>query len=138
MRRKRPRLVWVIAVYQFLAAVWTTLALLLIVGGAVPLAPPQRAYFDDLGSLELWISIGLAMLNIAASAALLLLRRAAVFFTGVALMGGVFFSVQQLLMNANYRAVLRGPELLGTIIGLAISTAIFLYSRRLQTQGVLA
>lgn len=136
LSRKRPGWVWAISILFFFSAVWTLLSFYLIHTGAIPLNPRQRAYFDDLGLLSYSITILLGAANLVGAICLFLLRKAALYLFGIALIVNTMFITWQML-STNWTQAIESSGLSGAIIGWALLLAVCLYTWRLTRKGIL-
>jgi hypothetical protein len=133
---KRPALVWVISIFYFLSAGWTTLSLALVLSGGIPLTSAQQQYFSSLTAFDHASTLVVGISNLAGAVLLLLLRRPAYRFFAGAFALGLLLTLRQVLAG-NWLGAIGGAGLIGAAIGLAISVAVILYARGLVKQGVL-
>ena len=133
---KRPALVWVISIFYFLSAGWTTLSLALVLSGGIPLSPAQQQYVSSLTAFDHASTLVIGSSNLAGAVLLLLLRRHAYLFFAGALGLGIPLTLYQILTR-NWLGAAGGAGLIGAAIGWAISMAVILYARGLVKKGVL-
>jgi len=133
---KRPALVWVISIFYFLSAGWTTLSLALVLSGGIPLSPAQQQYVSSLTAFDYASTLVIGISNLAGTVLLLLLRRHAYLFFAGAFGLGILLTLYQILTR-NWLGAAGGAGLIGAAIGWAISMAVILYARSLVKKGVL-
>jgi hypothetical protein len=134
--RKRPVWVWVISIFFFISAGWTLLSFYLIWSGVIPLAPAQKAYFDQLTLFDYGQSIVVGLLNMTGAVALFLLRRIALAF----FLSGLGLGIISVVWHAatkGWIAAIGGPGLVGVLLGYVIVIAVCAYVWRLSKTGVL-
>jgi hypothetical protein len=136
VRRKRPILVWLISLFILLSAIWTLLSFYLILTGAIPLDPAQKAYFDRLTLIDHVSTIIPGLLNMSAAVALFLLRRIALYLFLSA--SGLSFVLAAWHATAKgWVEALGGAGLIGALIGYVLMIAVLIYTWRLSKKGVL-
>jgi hypothetical protein len=134
--RKRPVLVWIIALFYILSGGWTIISFTLILSGAVVLNEPEQAYFDAQTNLDILLTIIIGAANLSGAIFLLLLRRYAYYCFLGAFSLSILLTAYHILFK-NWLTVIGGPGLLGSIIGWLISIAIILYAKKLITNSIL-
>jgi hypothetical protein len=134
---KRPTWVWIISILMFVSALYGMLSLYLVKSGAFPLTPEQSNYFDNLSALDYGLSIAGGLINLTGAAMLFFMRKAAVPLFGAAFGLGILGNIYNIAFR-DLIAVIGVPGLIGALVGLAISGAIFFYARHLKGRGMLA
>lgn len=134
--RKRPGWVWVISIFFFFSAAWTLLSFYLIHTGTIPLNQQQRAYFEGLGAFDYSVTVLLGVANLMGAACLFLLRRAALYLFGAALVVNTLFTAWQIL-STPWPDTIGSSGLTGAFIGWVLLVAVCLYVWRLSRKGVL-
>ena len=134
--RKRPKLVWVISLFEICFAGVSLLSFALIYSGALPLDEAQRVY---LGRVNLFDNaLGLAMVSLSMIGAILLflLRRHAYhcFLTAFALR--ILMAIYETSFK-HWLDAIDGPGLIRDVIGWVIGIAIILYSQKLIHKDIL-
>ena len=121
------------ALYSFSVG-WTALSFGLLSAGVVWVHGAQLRYFLSMGVLDLVAAVFVALLGMAATVSLLLLRRIAVPLFAVQLALNLF-----VVVTPNWlRAALSAPGLMvGAIFGWLTLLAFLLYARSLAKRGVL-
>ena len=133
---KRPAWVWVITIFYVLSVGFTLVSFLLVLSGALPMTPAQRAYFAGLGPLDYAMSLGLGLLTLTATVLLFVLRKAAVPLFAASLFLNLGFTLAHALTTI-WAQALGGSGLVGALTGWGILAAVALYSRHLRQAGVL-
>jgi hypothetical protein len=136
IRRKRPKLVWVITVFYVISAGWTLLSFALIYSGITPLNAAQVAYFKSQTILDTFFTIVIGALNFIGTIFLFFLTRTAFHLFLSAFILSILMTAYHIL-SKNWLAAIGGPGLIGAIIGWAISGAVILYTRRLIKHDIL-
>jgi hypothetical protein len=136
VRHGRPVLVWLISAFFFLSAIWTLLSFYMVLSGAIPLEPAQKAYLDRLTPIDYSLAIVLGSLNLAGAVMLFLLRKIALylFLTAFAL------SVVLMLWHVATKgwAEAAGAAMsIGALMGYVLSAMVCIYAWRLSKKGVL-
>jgi hypothetical protein len=134
--RSRPTWVWVITLYCFAGFGFTLLWFALVLFGAVPMSPEQRAYFTRLGPLEYGLSLGIAAVNLAGNILLFRLKKSAVPLLAANLALSLGF-IPVHAATTNWSAAVGRPGWVGTFIGWAMLAGVVLYARHLRRAGVL-
>jgi hypothetical protein len=133
---RRPVLVWVITIVFGVSAAWTLLSLVLIPTGALPMAPPARAYYDRLSIADYALTIGVTVLNLWGTVLLFLLRRKAVRILAAAVALALLINLYQLVVK-RLAPALGAAGAIGMAVGFLLWCAILLYAFRLKAAGVL-
>lgn len=134
--RKRPVLVWIIALFYILSGGWTIISFILILSGAVQLNEPEQAYFDTQTNLDILLTIIIGAANLIGAILLFLLRRYAYYCFLGAFSLSILLTAYHILFK-NWLTVIGGPGLLGSIIAWLITIAIILYTKKLIKNSIL-
>jgi len=134
--RRRPKAVWVISIFYFISAIWTTLSFYLVYAGAVHVNDAQAAYFSHLSAVDYVIALATTLLSLAGAVALFLLRRPAPFLFIAAMAVGFIITVWHVATKGWLNAI-GGAGLIGTVIGWTIGLWICTYSWQLLKEGML-
>ena len=129
--RKRPKLAWVISIYYILSAGITILSFVLISTGAIQINEITKAYYDSQNIFDHTLTITIGFLNILGATFLFLLRRYAYHCFLTAFAFGIVMYVYHIIFK-NWLGAIAGAGLVGAVIGLLISIAIILYSKKLM------
>ncbi len=130
IKRRRPKLVWVITVFYFISAGWTLLSFALIYSGITPLNAAQVVYFKSQTIFDIFFTIVIGALNFMGAIFLFFLRRTAFHLFLSAFILSILMVVYHIL-SKDWLAAIGGPGLIGIIIGWTISVAVILYTRKL-------
>jgi hypothetical protein len=136
IKRKRPKLVWVITIFYVISAGWTLLSFALIYSGGIPLNEAQASYFKSQTILDILFTIAIGSLNFIGVIYLFLLRRTAFYLFLSAFVFGMLMTVYHIFFKNGLGAI-GSPGLIGAIIGWAISIAIIIYVRKLINRDIL-
>ena len=133
---KRPKLVWVVFLFNVLSVGYTALSFFLIFSGAISVPPEQAAYFGNLSAFDWVITALTGLLNVAGAVAIFRLRKIAFHLFATAF---VLVILQTLVhtITTNFVAALGGPGVVGALIGYGISLAVCIYAWKLKARGVL-
>ena len=134
--RKRPKLLWIIAIFYILSAGWTVLSFALINSGTIPINEAQKVYFDSQNIFDITLTLAMASLNILGAIFLFLLRRHAFYCFLTAFSLGLLITVYHIMFK-NWLGAIGGPGLIGAAIGWIISISIILYSKKLIKKEIL-
>ena len=133
---ERPVLVWLISAFFFLSAIWTFLSFYLILSGAIPLEPAQKAYFDRLTPIDYVLTIGIGLLNLAGAITLFLLRKIARYLF-LSSLGLSLVVMLWHLTTKGWAEAAGGATSVGALIGYVLLVAVCMYAWRLSKKGVL-
>jgi hypothetical protein len=136
VRHERPILVWLISAFFFLSAIWTLLSFYLILSGAIPLEPAQKAYFDRLTPLDYALTVATGLLNLAGAVMLFLLRKIALYLF-LSAIGLTAVSTLWQAAAKGWVEALGGAGLVGALIGYVLLVVVCIYAWRLSKKGVL-
>jgi hypothetical protein len=133
----RPLLVWLISVGYGLVALGGVANTLLLATGILPVPEPHRSALSDLGALQWMPSLVGAFLMLAFCMALFRLRASAVRWCEALLLVSLATTGFQLARLGIPDGALGHVALATTAFSLGLLGAIYLYSRRLRSRGVL-
>lgn len=136
MLQKRPILVWLIAVFYGLGALWTLLSFALFFSGRINVPPAEAAYFASLTPIDLTLTVLLAISGLVGAIMLFRLKRSALVFFLIALVLNISYSIWTFLMNPAFRTVAQ-QSVIGLITGLTVVSLITFYVYRLKKRGLL-
>lgn len=135
--KRRPLGVWLVFAFYVLAVIWTLLSFTLIFGGAITVAPEQKAYFESLTAFDWILSLAIGVIGVSAAVCLFLLRRVAIVLLSVALALNVA-AIAVGIFWSNWAESLSSAGLVGALLGLVIDVAVILYAHRLAMREVLS
>ena len=135
-RRKRPKLVWVIAIFYFISVGWTLFSFVSIYSGLIPVNEAQAVYFESQTIIDILFTIVIGLLNFVGAIFLFLLRRSAFHLFLSAFVFGLMMTVYHIMFK-NWLAAIGGPGIIGAIIGWGIAIATILYARKLIRAEIL-
>ncbi len=134
-KHKRPKLVWVITIFNIFLAGCTLISFALIYGGLILLSEAQQAYFNSLNIFDISFSIITGVLNLIGTIMLFLLRKFAYYAFLSAFIISMLMIIYQTIFK-NWIAAI-GGGLIGAVIGWCISIAIILYAKSLMSKEIL-
>jgi hypothetical protein len=136
VRKRRPKWVWVICIVYALASVFTTLSMVMVLRGSLPLAEGQRQYFASLDLVDHVLAFSMVGLNLAGVVMLFILRRQAFGLMLTAFIIGVV-QVPYHIVAKHWLAAMSVAGMVGAVLGWGLSIAVLMYIHRLQRQGIL-
>ena len=136
IERRRPKWVWTICIFQAIACAFTTLSMVMVLRGVLPLADGQRQYFASLGFVDYVLAFSMAGLNLVGAVMLFMLRRQAFALMLTAFIIGLV-QVPYQIVAKHWLSALSGPGMVGAVIGWGLSVAVLSYIRKLQREGTL-
>ena len=111
------------------------LSFYLILSGAIPLEPAQKAYFDRLTPIDDMLTVATGLLNLAGAVMLFLLRRIALYLF-LSAIGLTAVSTLWQAAAKGWVEALGGAGLVGALIGFSL-VVVCIYAWRLSKKGVL-
>ena len=137
IKRKRPKLVWVITIFYVILSGWTLLSFALIYSGSIPLNQTQAAYFKAQSMVDILFTIAFASLNFIGTIYLFLLRRAAFYLFLSGFVIGILMTVYHIFFK-NWLVAIGGQGIIVAIIGWTINIAVLIYVRKLIKYNTLS
>jgi hypothetical protein len=132
---KRPALVWLVSFYLLLSTAWALLLFYLAYSGVISLQTTQKQYFDNLTSLDLFLTVLLGLCNLTGAVLIFLLRKSAFYVLAAALILNIFITIWHTI-SKGYAEAMGGISWI--LIGLLIPLGICLYCWWLKTKGTLS
>ena len=134
--KKRPKWVWVIFIFFCVSAGGPDSSLYLLQTGATQLQPAQQVYFDDLSNFDYVITFLIRAANIIGAVTLLMLRAISFYLFSAALAGNVITTIWHIL-NKGLAEAVGGAGMFGALVGLAIASAVCVYTYNLKNKRVI-
>ncbi len=134
-KKKRPKWVWVIAIFYFISAGLTLLSFYLIGSDSVSITPEKKAYFDSFSTFDCTTSILIDLANFSGAITLFLLRKIAFYLFAGALIVNFLSTIWYTLSKGWVDAT--GVGLFGAMIGLGLLVVVCIYTWKLKNKGIL-
>ena len=127
---QRPRLVWVITLYELISAAWGLLSFVLVNFGVIPLTEAATAYHNSQTILDALFVTAIAVFNLAGTISLFFLKKNAFYLLLSSLILSAIATVHHIISRA-WLGVMDSSGLIGAGIMWAIEIGIIIYVRQL-------
>ncbi|RKZ54047.1 MAG: hypothetical protein DRR16_06170 [Candidatus Parabeggiatoa sp. nov. 3] len=136
---RKPIWVKLFLIYVSMGAIGIVYSYLIMSSGSLPMTPEQRAYFDNQGMLDYLLIFSSTLLNLAAGITLFRLRAIAVKLLLITLILSPILMVYTFFISGYSPAspAEQIVSIIGSLVGMGILIAIFVYSLNLKKQGKL-
>ncbi|GEM_PF-1327876 len=137
-KRKRPILVWLIFIFMILGSGFTTLSIISVSTGMIPLEGEMKTYFEQLSTLDYLLTVTMGILNVIGAVYLFRLKTLSCYLLSIALIINICTTVWHIISKSwlDVMAAQSGG-LFGMFLGMGIAFLIVIYSFRLKSKKIL-